>query len=670
MVVPGAAVATVDGAAVSAATADGNVPRNNNVTGQPDLSASLPTNRVQPGEERTLQVVLINDGNVTNGSLSNPNLERRVTTARALTAGINVTDDDLEPRLNPRTLEFEDPPDAQAPVTVETSERTVATLPDGASATLQFDVTVDGDAEAGAYRLPLNVTYNYTRSVDPDTSRYNTTTENKVFNLTLVVEKAPRFRVVDVDSNARVGATGTVDVTLKNTGAETASNASVALTSRNTDLTFGQASTGSRYVGDAWDPGEQRTVSYRVTAAKSASQQQYAFNTQVSYENSEGNSRRSRSLTLGITPDPEQTFTIVDSNSSVQVGNEGTVTVELRNDGPITVSDASVRLRSSSSDIVFGESASASQYVGTWAPNETRTVAVEATAVPGASVREYSMTATVSYDDRENDPGESPPLQFGLRPGPEPKFAASNVTSNLRVGEDGTLAGTITNTGDSEATNVVLVFESQSETVSPLESEYAVGTLEPGESANFEFDVEVSGSAEAGPRQFTLRPRYRTDSDDQRQGESFDVREQIEPQSDRFGVDVTNATVATGSTETLEVTVTNDGGTTVSDVSAKLFADDPVSVDDGEAFVDELGPGESETVVFEVSADGGALSKTYPVEIDFQYEDADGDTKLSSGYSVGLEVTEPEGGGPPVLVIVLVVVVLVAVGAVAYRRYG
>jgi hypothetical protein len=58
--------------------------------------------------------------------------------------------------------------------------------------------------------------------------------------------------------------------------------------------------------------------------------------------------------------------------------------------------------------------------------------------------------------------------------------------------------------------------------------------------------------------------------------------------------------------------------------------------------------------------------------MDFQYDEPDGDTKLSSGYTVGVEVTEPEtddGGGPPlVLVAVAGVVVLLAAGA--YLRYG
>lgn len=623
------------------------------VTGRPGIDVSVPDNELRPGDQTSLTLVVLNDGNVTNGSASNPQLESQVTTARAVKVRIDADD---------------------GPLSVSTNEQVLSRLPDGASATVQFGLTVDRDAQPGEYTLPVNVTYNYTESVDPRTGETNTTQVQKTINKTVVVKETAQFEVVDVDSNARVGSTGTINVTLRNTGYEAASDATVALTSQNTDLTFGQSATGSRFVSGEWAPGENRTVSYRVRAAQSATRQRYAFSAQVTYENPEGNARQSRSLSLGVTPAPEQTFSVVGADSTVAVAEEGTVTLRIRNDGPIDVSDASVTLQSTSNDVVFGQSASASEYVGAWEAGETRRVQVNATAVPDAETRNYSVQATVAYDDGESDPGQSRTLQFALRPDPEQsaEFEASDVSSTLRVGEEGTLTGTVTNTGDAVATNVVIVFETQSQTVTPGEREYPVGTLASGESATFEFDVEVASSADAGPRQFTLRPTYRNEDDQQRQGESFDVRAEVRPDRDLFDASVANRTVERGQASLLKVTVTNDGNETLSDVSATIFADDPVSVEDGDAFADTLEPGASTTLTFQVSASGGALTKQYPVEMDFQYDEPDGDTKLSSGYTVGVEVTEPEtddGGGPPlVLVAVAGVVVLLAAGA--YLRYG
>jgi hypothetical protein len=621
-----------------------------NVTGHPSIQTSVPQNKLVPGEQTSLSIILFNDGNVTNGSMANPQLEERVTNAR----GVRVRVED----------------DFDAPVTIDTNERFLAALPDGQSAPVQFALTVDGDAEPGEYTLPVNISYNYTERINPETGESNSTTANKTVHIPIEITETARFAVVDVESNARIGATGTVNVTLENTGSETARNGSVALTSQNTDLTFGGSPTASRYVGGAWEPGERRTISYRVSAARSASQQEYSFSAQVTYENSEGNTRQSRSLSLGVTPAPEQTFSVVSVDNSVEIGEEGTVTLQVRNDGPIAVDDATVRLQSSTGEVVFGESTTASQYVGAWAPGQTREIAVNATALAGAEVRNYSMTATVDYEDSEGDASQSRPLQFGFRPAPEQsvEFASSNVSSTLRVGAEGTLTGTITNTGEETASNVVVVFESQSQTVTPLEREAAVGTLGPGESATFEFDVEVASSGNAGQRQFTLRPQYRDDDDAQRQGESFDVRQAVAPERDVFAVSVVNDTVEQGGNTLLEVAVTNNGDEPLSDISAQVFTDDPISVVDGEAFVGSLDPGAETTLTFEISAGSGALVKAYPVDVDFQYTEPDGDRKLSDTYKLSVDVTErEEEGGLPVLPIAAVAVVVLALAAVAYR---
>jgi hypothetical protein len=642
------AVAPVDGSAATIRQQQ----QQQNVTGNPGIDVSVPDTDFVPGARTALQVVLLNDGNVTNGSLSNPGLEQQVTTARAVRVSVGEHD---------------------APLTVNTNERAIARLPDGSSAPVEFRMEVDRSAQPGTYEVPINVSYNYTRSIDPETSEYNRTSATKNFTVNVTIEEAAQFRVTDVASTARIGATGTVDVTLRNTGTAVARNASVALTSRNADLTFGASASSSRYVGGAWGPGETRTVSYRVSAAGSASQQRYAFGATVDYEDADSTPMQSSTLSLGVTPAREQTFTIVDSESDLAVDDDGPVTITVRNDGPVDVRDASVTLTSGNAALVFGGSASASQYVGVWGANETREITVEATATPQAESRSYSLQASVSYEDGEGDPGQSGTLQFGVRPDPEVEyeFDASNVTASLRVGQDGTLSGTITNVGDARADSVVVVFESESRTVSPLEREYSVGALRVNQSREFSFDVEISEAAEAGPKQFTLRPTYRNADDERREAESFDTRQRVRQQRDTFDVSVANGTVERGAGRVLEVTVTNAGDEPVEDVSAAIFADDPVSIDDGEAFADRIPAGDSETFVFEVSAGSGALTKSYPVEMDFQFDDAEGDTTLSSGYTFAVDVTEPEdsGGGLPIPVIgaAVVVLALVAVGYLWYR---
>ena len=662
--------AVFDGGHSGAPAASATV-NSHNVSGNPGVDISVPDTSFRPGEQGSLRVVLLNDGNITDGSLENPALEERVTTARAIRVDVGEpVSVEEEPDVTYPSLVVDDG-EAETPIQVRTNEQAVARLPDGGSVPVEFRLDVASNAPAGTYDLPVNVSYNYTQEVDPRRSVYNTTSTTRNFTVEVSVEESAQFRVTDVESAARVGATGTVEVTMKNTGSEAARNASVTVTSQNADLTFGQSTSSSRYVGGRWEPSETRTLSYRVSADQSASRQRYAFEATADYEDSDGTQTQSQPVSFGVVPDREQEFSIVSTEDDVAVGDDGPVNVTVRNEGPVDVRDASVTVTSGTGDVVFGESASASQYVGRWATGETREVSVEATAVDGAQVRNYSMEASVAYEDGEGDDGQSGTLQFGLRPAPDAyEFAASGFNSTLRVGEEGRLTGTVTNTGERTADSLVVTFESESETVSTVDREYSVGNLAPGASATVGFDVEISESAAAGPRQFTLRPSYR-DGDRRVDGESFDTRQEVAPQRDRFDLDVSNATVERAGTTLLEVTVTNAGEERISDLSAAMFADDPITVDDGEAFESELGAGESTTLTFEISAGSGALAKSYPVEMDFQFDDADGDQLLESGYNVPVEVTEPDsgGGGLPLVPVVLgIVVVLVAAGG--YVRYS
>ena len=619
------------------------------VTGEPDLSAVFTDNTVTPGEERQLQLQLINRGDVDEGSARNPQWTDRVTTARGLT--VTVQDDDV-------------------PIDVRTGAQAVGSLPEGAASPLSIPVTVDDGASPGTYTVDVTVEYRYTSRIDDNDGDETERTVRRTLPVTLEVEDDASFDVVDVDSEVRAGSTETVSLTVENGGSTAATDATLALESPNADLTVGEATSATRSVGTL-EPGQRTTVDYEVTAAPSARSGNYALTLTTQYE-ADGVSRSSDPTTLSVAPDPQQEFGVVNATSAVAVGDTGSVTVQLRNDGPLAVDDAEVRLESTSGQLSFGGSASASRFVGSWAPNETRTVTYDLTATGDAEPRDYALSATVTYRDDEGDVATAPSRSLGVAPAPEQTFGVSNTSATLAVGQDGRLRGTVTNTGERPADSAVVVFTSESGTVTAIETESPVGNLGPGESANFAIPIEIASSAEPGPKQFSVAVQYRNADDEQRRSDSFDVRADVGPDTDAFGLAVTGASVPAGESTQLEVEVTNNGDETYTDISAKLFAEDPLSAGDDEAFIAGLEPGESETVVFDVGAGSGALVKTYPLSMDFQYDDADGDRLTSDTYSLPLQVTDDsdDGGGLPVLPLVVGLVVLVAVGVYAYRRFA
>ncbi|MFB6074562.1 MAG: COG1361 S-layer family protein [Haloarculaceae archaeon] len=732
------------------------------IVGSPDLSVTVSDNQFTPGEQGTLNVVLVNQGDLQSGSSTNPQLDSQVQTARGLTVDVRS---------------------GSAPIDVSTPTQGVGTLPVGATQPIPFRISVNDDAEPGNYRVPVHVEYSYTSYVSEGSGARDTNSTDETFYVTVHIEDQARFRVVGVNSRARVGATGTVAVTVENVGTERASDATVTLTSTSGDVTFGQSASATRYAGtwrqgerrtfefrartaptaavqgyalqlstafeDAqgrprqsetlsfemrpdpqqdftvvdssgsvpidgsgtyeltlrndgpaavndttvtlqsqnadvtfgqspsatqyvghWEPGETRTLTFDARASSSAEQRDYALSTAISYEDPEGDPGSVQGLSVGLRPGPEQDFTVVDSSGSVPIDGSGTYELTLRNDGPAAVNDTTVTLQSQSADVTFGQSPTATRYVGHWAPGETRTLTFDARAGPNAERTTYALSTTIDYEDAQGDPGRVQGLSTGLRPAPEQSFSIQGVSSTLRVGDEGQLRGRLVNEGDQPVRNVVLRWAGQSQNVSPTETEYAVGDLAPGESAPFSFSVDVSEGAEQGPRQFSLVAAYRDSEGDQRQSDQFELRQQIAPARDVFDVQAVNTTITAGSGRTIELQVTNAGNQTLSDISAKLFTESPISTTDSEAFVGSLAPGETRTIRFGISADGGALAKDYPLSIDFQYEEPDGDTPTSDTYRLPATVREPESsGGPPLIVIVGAVVVIAGLALVGYRYY-
>lgn len=502
------------------------------VTGSPGLSAYLSDGNVAPGETTALDVVLLNEGEVDSGSATNPALASEVTTARGVSVLLK---------------------DDGAPFDVKTSRQAVGNVPEGTSPPISFQVVVPEGAEPGTYRLPVNVAYTYTDYIsDGDTNRDQNSVE-RTFRVRVTVEERAQFDVVDVESDASVGSSGTVSVTVQNNGSIPAREATLSLTSSSPALTFGGTETGSRSAGTI-EPGERRTLNYSVTASGDADATSYPLTLTADYKDEDGQQFTTSGTTLGITPDPEQSF------------------------------------------------------------------------------------------------------------------AVGEVTSNLQVGDDGQLSGVVTNTGTRAVDDVVLKWASEQRNVNPTESEYAVGRLEPDESAEFDFDVEVSDAARDGPRQFSLVAEYENDQGNQRSSEPLNLRREIGPESDEFDVETVNANVSAGGSSTIELALTNTADEELADISAKLFADSPISTTDDEAYVQSLDEGESTTLVFGISASGSAIEKQYPLSMDFQYDEPDGDTVTSDTYRVPVQVARSDGGGLP-LSLVGGAGVLVLVGIGAFVRF-
>ncbi|OYR54027.1 exo-alpha-sialidase [Halorubrum halodurans] len=244
------------------------------------------------------------------------------------------------------------------------------------------------------------------------------------------------------------------------------------------------------------------------------------------------------------------------------------------------------------------------------------------------------------------------------------------MESDLRVNEDGELRGTVSNNGPVSAHTVVVQYTGENQNVLPIERSAAVGTLDTGESENFTLPIAIGGEAEAGLRSLDLTVQYRNDDGEIRADENLAVNVEVAPERDRFTVAIENRTIAAGGTRTVDVAVTNNMDEPASDIEARLFADDPLATGNTDTgYVQSLDPGETTTMTFELTTTGSATpGSTYPISLDFRYDDADGDSQLTDTSRVPIDVVESEDGGLPLPIIIIALLVIGTAGLVIYRR--
>ncbi|WP_435073318.1 COG1361 S-layer family protein [Halorubrum sp. HHNYT27] len=369
-----------------------------------------------------------------------------------------------------------------------------------------------------------------------------------------------------------------------------------------------------------------------------------------------------------IVVDDGARFAIVETDTDAQVGGGGDVTATLRNVGDEVARDAVVTGTSTGSAAVIGDG-SADAFVGDWAPGSNRTVTFDSTVSPSFGGGAYALVTSVDYRDADGIEAASPTSRAGVVPFPEQSFSIDDVEGTLEVGYSGTVSGTLTNEGPLDVDEAVLVANSQSDRVTVGERRYALPAIPAGESVEFSFDADVSGSAAPGPRQFTFTTEY-TNGD---ATIAVDERRRIEvaPRQPEFSLTADNVTVPAGETRQVTFRITNQRPETLSSINAGLYADSPLSAPNDEAFVDELAPGESEEITFEVAAASGASVETHPIELDFRYDDERGNDRISDVTQYPVAVTEPtdDGGFPLVPIGVGLLVVVAGAGAVVlYRR--
>lgn len=515
----------------------------------------------------------------------------------------------------------------------------------GEQRTIETDVSAAPSARERSYPVQATVAY------EDDGRRMQA--GPYLFGVTPAGEQA--FTLDGVDSSLAVGEEGTISGTITNDGPKNATDATLVFAANTTgDVVPRQSAVVLGDIG--FDESVDFEYPFVVNGSAEPGERQLPF--VVQYQNAEGETVRSERLTTQVTiGDRADEFALENVASNVQVGDTGTVDLTLRNTGSDR-EDASVTLESSNAQILFGNSTSATRYVGGWEANETKTVSFGTTATPDASVETYALTAQVSYLD-DGQPVSSQQLSMGISPRDEQTFAIDTTDTTLRIGRDGTLNGTVTNTGPLPVSNTTIQLGNLSGIVSERAA-YPVGELAVGENESFSFPVSVQGGA-TGPQQVEYSVAYTGATDNRRADTGFMSQVNVAPRQPLLTTTIEDPNVTVQQSEVMNVTVTNQGSETLRNVQAVPNGSGSLAVSPTSLFVGQLEPGETVTRQLEVDADDVEVPSRIPLTIDFQYETSSNEIRQTQAPPVGIAVVAAESGlvtGPIVVGAVLLIVVL------------
>jgi|GEM_PF-2948585 len=441
------------------------------VSGSPQLTVQFVDGTLAPGEETTLDVVVLNEGEVDSSSVTNPALTSEVTTARGVTVRVG---------------------DGDAPFDVTTGRQAVGNVPEGVSKPISFSVAVPADAEAGTYRLPVTVRYSYTDYISETSGTRTQSSVSRTFRVPVTVEERARFAVVDVASDASVGSAGTATVTVENVGSATARSTRLSLASANPALTVGGGESASRFAGTV-EPGERRNLSYEVAVADGAEDGEQALALRADYRDDTGRERTAGPTWFGLEPAEPVRADLSLSEPSVRAGSEAAVRGTVSVSGGQTAREAVVVVTSPPAGVAVAETRVP---VGDLRPGDEADFEIPVTVPPDAREGQRSMGLALEY---ESGDGSAERRTAGSRVVTVPVtdadvVALRGVNASVLVDSDDRLEVAVENVGDRELREVEASLAPRPPFSSASPTAF-VGRLGPGESKTVGFHLSVSDDA-------------------------------------------------------------------------------------------------------------------------------------------------------------------------------
>lgn len=267
-------------------------------------------------------------------------------------------------------------------------------------------------------------------------------------------------------------------------------------------------------------------------------------------------------------------------------------------------------------------------------------------------------------------------IPIGITIKPEVRPALLHVEQeNLLPGTQGYLTCEVKNVGNATGSEVVFtVVPSDNVTFQLVEGSTYIGRFEPGMTAPVRVRIAVKDHTAAGSYPAVLQGSYRESDGSTRSTPSVPVGITVAKGAE-FRVDSPDIVISPGGTAVIDVSYTNTGDSPAADAEARVIGSHLIVPAKDTAALGFLGPGETRTAQFEISAKSAIPGKQYPLDTEVKYRDGLGALMLSDRASLGVSVQSPEGiaavtGSPAVMIgLAGVGVILAYAGWSAWRKH-
>ena len=349
--------------------------------GNPNLSVSIAgTNEITPGSDTSILITVMNTGS---------NEYKYVNPTVASRDELPDTAKDLVVQLF----------SGDAPLAVKSDSRMTGDLGSGGTTVASFPVKVASDAPSGTYHLLVMLNYSYLKTTEQfgsDTISYTYSASNVTVPVPVVIRPRVNVDVVSaIPEDLNIGTEGYLTISIRNSGSENGRNAVVRVL-RSAKSPIIPIDSGV-YIGD-FPVGATATCRYKVSVAPDAGQSLYPVDILVVYENSEGDTETSPTVTAGIPVSEKIEFAITSDPVEIHPGEKREVTVAYKNTGNTTIRGAKGRIMvvapfTSNDDIA---------YLGDIGPGESVTASYTVDVDNDATIKKYGLDSEIRYQDAGN----------------------------------------------------------------------------------------------------------------------------------------------------------------------------------------------------------------------------------------------------------------------------